>query len=226
MKNEAGNSYGRWTVISTEPYSEKPVSWLCRCTCGTKGVVRGDSLRSGNSKSCGCLRKEKLKEPRKKPNRITISRAGAHIHLPGGKTALIDTEDVDLIAQMRWRLSCGGRYVQSTGRDGKIFLHRILLATKNTHKVVDHINGDTLDNRKSNLQLCSQSSNIQKGRRKVGACGYIGVTQLPAGAFRAQISIHNKSVHLGVFQNAKEAAEAYNKAAFAQHGPHAKLNHI
>ena len=57
----AGNTYGRLTVIKdsgrrTKPYGE--VLWLCQCVCKNFIVVRGNSLRSGNTKSCGCLSSE------------------------------------------------------------------------------------------------------------------------------------------------------------------------
>jgi len=52
--NEAGNTYGRWSVISYVGNSK----WLCKCTCGTIKEVLVESLRSGKSKSCGCLAQE------------------------------------------------------------------------------------------------------------------------------------------------------------------------
>ena len=57
--NLAGNKYGRWEVISRQGADHRNESlWLCRCGCGQTGVITSSSLRSGNSQSCGCLRKE------------------------------------------------------------------------------------------------------------------------------------------------------------------------
>ena len=59
--NELGNKYGRLTVIErAENDSKKDAKWICQCECGKKTIVAGYSLRSGNTKSCGCLQKEDL----------------------------------------------------------------------------------------------------------------------------------------------------------------------
>ena len=54
-----GNTYGRLTVVKRAGVdSGKNVTWICRCSCGNSVVVAGDKLKSGNTKSCGCLSKE------------------------------------------------------------------------------------------------------------------------------------------------------------------------
>ena len=60
LKNEIGNVYGYLTVISrAENDKDGRAQWLCRCKCGNEVIVRGKSLRSGNTKSCGCYQKER-----------------------------------------------------------------------------------------------------------------------------------------------------------------------
>ena len=61
-----GKKFGRWTVIkrSFPNKGEQPV-WLCKCDCGKEKIVMGNSLRKGDSKSCGCLSNE-LKSARRK----------------------------------------------------------------------------------------------------------------------------------------------------------------
>lgn len=54
-----GDKFNRWTVISAEPIMKGGGRyWLCRCDCGKEKMVRGSVLRSGASKSCGCLTRE------------------------------------------------------------------------------------------------------------------------------------------------------------------------
>jgi len=54
-----GRQFGRWLVLKMMPHEKyKKVRWLCVCDCGTEQVVRGDQLKSGISRSCGCLAKE------------------------------------------------------------------------------------------------------------------------------------------------------------------------
>jgi len=56
----AGKRFGRWTALTIDPERKHGhVRWFCRCDCGTERVVTGVTLRSGHSKSCGCIGKEK-----------------------------------------------------------------------------------------------------------------------------------------------------------------------
>lgn len=70
--NELGNTYGNLTVIAESPIrsKDKKVQWECQCKCGNIITVPGKSLRSGNTKSCGCL--AKYKEIGKKYNQLTV----------------------------------------------------------------------------------------------------------------------------------------------------------
>lgn len=59
LKNEIGNTYGYLTVIArAENSKDGRARWLCKCKCGNEVVVSGKSLRSGNTKSCGCYKKD------------------------------------------------------------------------------------------------------------------------------------------------------------------------
>lgn len=57
FKNETGNRYGLLTVIGPYPGADgRGKVWLCKCDCGNEVAVRGIMLRSGNNRSCGCLK--------------------------------------------------------------------------------------------------------------------------------------------------------------------------
>ena len=60
--NEVGNKYGKLTVLERAQTKKKGVHWHCRCECGNEVDVLGTSLRNGNTKSCGCLQKEKASQ--------------------------------------------------------------------------------------------------------------------------------------------------------------------
>ena len=63
VKNEAGNRYERVLVIKrVENNHRGDAQWLCLCDCGKEFVTKGVSLRSGHTKSCGCLQKEKAQQ--------------------------------------------------------------------------------------------------------------------------------------------------------------------
>jgi hypothetical protein len=60
-----GQRFGRWTVLALHPqraHSGRQAMWLCRCRCGAERILLGQSLRRGDSTSCGCFRQEVLKK--------------------------------------------------------------------------------------------------------------------------------------------------------------------
>lgn len=63
-KDMTGLRFGRLVAIKVVERRKNGVKWLCKCDCGNEAIVRGNYLRSGHTKSCGCLAKENLKLPR------------------------------------------------------------------------------------------------------------------------------------------------------------------
>ena len=62
--NLAGQAYGRWTVLGPSSHRGRNRNqyWECRCSCGTEQVAGSSALRSGHSKSCGCLNLDAIRE--------------------------------------------------------------------------------------------------------------------------------------------------------------------
>jgi hypothetical protein len=58
--NLAGQTFGRWTVVSHVGVIGTNATWLCRCECGTERVLRSNNLRTGNTESCGCASRERM----------------------------------------------------------------------------------------------------------------------------------------------------------------------
>jgi hypothetical protein len=85
---------------------------------------------------------------------------------------------------------------------------------------IDHINGDGLDNRWSNLRLATKSQNKANNRRyKNNKSGFKGVSwSVEAQKWHATIQVKGKQIYLGRFTDIREAAEAYRKAAAEHHG--------
>lgn len=100
--------------------------------------------------------------------------------------------------------------------------------------LIDHINHNTLDNRKENLRLCSvNENNYNRKINKNNNSGYKGVHLARYNRknkiyiyYRAKIQTDNIEVSLGLFKTAKDAAIAYNEAAKKYHGEFAYLNPI
>lgn len=162
-----------------------------------------------------------------------------YIELTKGKKTLVDDEDYEFINQHKWHLSSHGYAVRTTKtpsvagkRHGKMIgMHRVILNTP-SDMVVDHINGNKLDNRKSNLRNCTQAQNCQnQGLRRNNTSGYKGVHFHKQRINKWQARLHftdengkRKVKHLGFFDDPKEAGTAYNQAAQEQFGEFAKVN--
>jgi hypothetical protein len=105
-------------------------------------------------------------------------------------------------------------------------LHRAIInAPKGLY--VDHINGDTLDNRRANLRIATNSQNqANRIRLKSGTSSrYRGVTWNKASQkWQAGIKCNLKSTHLGLFESEEEAARAYDRAAREMFGSFARPN--
>lgn len=149
------------------------------------------------------------------------------------KVALVDDEDYDRIRVYQWRYITStpkhGGCVQSGYREkGKVVtlkLHRLILNPPK-NMVIDHINGDVLDNQKSNLRICTSGDNTKNQKLSiVNNTGYKGVSfNHKYQKYYACISINSKNKSLGYYGTAKEAADAYDKAAKENYKTFAKLN--
>lgn len=109
----------------------------------------------------------------------------------------------------------------------KVLLHRYLLNVKDG-QFVDHINGNGLDNRISNLRICSLSENqMNRKKQSNNTSGYKGVTwNKGKSKWAVRIQFNKKSKHIGYFDCVKEAAKAYNSAAIKYHKDFAILNKL
>lgn len=127
---------------------------------------------------------------------------------------LVDGEDFEEVKRFNWCISTYG-YIVRRGEGGIVWLHRSLLGLeKGDKRRVDHINGDRLDNRRSNLRICTQRENSQNlhGRRSNNTSGFRGVTwSKSARSWVAQATLDYQRFYLGCFRTAEEAAEAVVK---------------
>lgn len=154
----------------------------------------------------------------------------AILTLTKGHEAIIDIEDVALVGQYAWcaGVKPHGVYAvrQARDSDGKkrtVRLHRAIMnAPENLY--VDHINGNPLDNRRSNLRLATHAENTRNQRRsRANTSGFKGVHwHKGAAKWQAYISLDGKRRSLGYFQSPESAHEAYLRAAEELHGEFAR----
>lgn len=124
----------------------------------------------------------------------------------GKQVVLIDNEDGHLVKGKGLYVHHAGQFLYVRVNPGKVSLHRLITkAPKNL--VVDHINRNTLDNRRKNLRVVTIQENLRNQKRPNNKTGYTGVAVLK-DRFTAQIKVNYKKIHLGVFKTVEEAYKA------------------
>jgi hypothetical protein len=156
------------------------------------------------------------------------------ILLNHGKIAIVDDEDYDrLMAMGKWHYNNGyairsAPYKTSLGKwsSKTVFMHRIIMDAPKEMEV-DHRWGDTLDNRKENLRLCTHQQNVCNRIHSNNTSGFKGVSWHKRDRkWQAKIKFNGIRLHLGYFNDKIEAARVYNAAALQYQGEFAKLNQI
>lgn len=153
------------------------------------------------------------------------------IPLTQGKVALVDDGDYDLLNQWKWLAwrSNRGRGVfyalraaRLKGKD--IRMHNLILPPP-PGMLVDHRDGDGLNNQRHNLRLATMSQNIAAAQFRPPASGFRGVyLHRISGRYNARIKVNQREKSLGYFETAIDAARAYDKAATMAWGEFARLN--
>lgn len=144
------------------------------------------------------------------------------ISLTKGKIALVDDGDFEELNKHKWCFD--GQYAQRRENTKAIRMHRVIIEIP-AGMVIDHIDGNKLNNQRSNLRICTNAENTMNRQSGFGASQYKGVAlHKPTGKFRAYIRGHGRQIHLGLFEREEDAARAYDEAAKKHFGEFAKVN--
>lgn len=152
------------------------------------------------------------------------------IPLTKGHVALVDDRDFELVSRYKWyAFEAYKGKVYASSREGwaALLMHRVILnAPKGVP--VDHKDGNGLNNQRSNIRLVTWSENqFNRGRPrwKEGSSEFKGVHWYElTKQWEAKICANGRRVHIGYFDNARDAAIAYNAAAKCLHGRFAFQN--
>lgn len=155
------------------------------------------------------------------------------VPLSQGKFALVDDEDFDRVSRLKWHISNSGTRIYAknvqwvNGKSVGMYMHRFILGLKSPKIPVDHRNGDTLDNQKTNLRAATTSQNVANSSlRSVNRSGYKGVSfdKAHRRKWYASICVNGKTLCLGFYNTPVAAALAYDRAAIEHFGEFAKTN--
>ena len=153
------------------------------------------------------------------------------IKLTRGKVALVDDADFEWLSKFRWRYSSAGYAVHTTlakdspDRKRKVYYMHKLILKPAEGLLTDHIDGNKLNNQRSNLRECTPSQNrMNQGKNRNNKIGFKGVRiHKRTGRFMAGIGFQNKYIYLGMRATAEEAHQLYVEACKRLHGEFGKV---
>jgi hypothetical protein len=153
-----------------------------------------------------------------------------YIPLTRHKRAIVDDDDYLELSKHKWSfVNAQTGYAMRMPHKECIYMHRVIMNCP-PNKIVDHINHNTLDNRKKNMRICTRKNNQQHMKLRVdNTSGYIGVWHIPnnkSHPWRAGTFSHGKCIPIGNFATKIEAARARDIAAKQKYGAYATLNNI
>jgi hypothetical protein len=147
--------------------------------------------------------------------------------------AIVEDIDFNFLNKFKWHVrvsKSGNMYAYTKWNTNPVKhmdMHRLIMKPKDGF-IIDHIDNNGLNNRRSNIRICTRSQNNFNRRISTNTItGFKGVHyRKDSNKFRAKIEIDKKVMYLGYFDNAKLAAKAYNDAAIKYYGEFARLNNL
>lgn len=224
-----GIRYGRLVQIERAENKGKRTAWKCKCDCGNIVEVLSINLKRKYTQSCGCLHRETTIRNSRKPLEYRIEGDVAICLATNGVEFYVDVEDIFKIESHAWYQNDMG-YILGDIPNGEkgVRLHRFLLGVDGKECVIDHIDRNPLNNRKSNLRICTQQQNVwNSGMRKNNTSGVTGVSyEKRRGRWLAKIKVSGKSIHIGYYKNFDDAVSARYKAEEKYFGDYCSHNNI
>ncbi|MBQ8765415.1 MAG: AP2 domain-containing protein [Clostridia bacterium] len=201
-----GKNFGRLTVLGPAPrpknIKDTHKYWECECTCGNQTVVNGRSLRQGQTRSCGCLQKEKIKKH-------TMSYTKLYKKYDSMKQRCTNPNNVAF-------QHYGGRGIKICsewlGESGfQNFAEWSLANGYSDDLSIDRIDVDG-NYEPSNCRFADDSIQSFNRRPQKNSTGHTGVCKRKNRKYEAYIAKNGKMHHLGYFDTLEEAIEAREKA--------------
>ena len=206
-----GAKFNKLEVIDMPPIKKGLVIyWKCKCNCENNEIVevRASHLKSGDTKSCGCLVSSKIGNKYEFFDNYIVGYTSNNTQFH------IDKEDYQLIKEYTWYIAKTG-YVSSTACKD-VLLHRVIM--KNYSNIdnikIDHDNRNKLNNRKYNLRTCTSSQNsMNREIQKNNTSGFTGVCwSKKMNKWSSCIEAERKRYRLGFYENKEDAIIARLKA--------------
>ena len=203
--NLTGEVYGRWTVESYAVKRGEKHCWNCLCECGARKVVRGNNLRNGNSKSCGCLQKAYVTEHRTIHGKSGKPEYNSYTHM---KSRCYNKKDKNYA-------DYGGRGITvcSRWRNSAEYFFEDMGDKPSAQHSLDRIDNDGNYEPDNCRWATSLEQSLNQRMRRDNSSGVPGVHWSRAsGKWLARARVNGKRAYLGVFADKKEAIAACKQA--------------
>ena len=234
-ENVFGQKFGKLTIIGDVETDTKTRMVKCKCDCGNEYVGSLKNIKTGATTQCKECRKNKYKN-----NRTTKYEVSNDITTGITKTGIkfiFNTKHLNKVIDYSWCVDKDNhvvtKYTSDDGQVSNVSLSRIIMGVQGISfklLVVDHIDGNALNNLDSNMRVCTQqqnSLNRNKPNSKDSGSSYKGVIYLKnKKVYTARINFKGKCTFIGNYKTEIEAAEAYNEKAIEIHGEFARINDI
>jgi hypothetical protein len=221
-KDLTGQMFGKWKVLyqvedHVTPKGAHQPMWMCECQCEKhiRRAVNGYVLTRGESNSCGCLSIEITKIVNSRQNTYELINNEYYIgYTQSGKEFYFDKEDYDLVSQYCWDIDNSNGYAKTIDKinhTGKLYLHRLVMGCKKGDGIIiDHIDRNRTDCRKSNMRVVNSSQNTMNSCiRSDNISGVKGVYwNSRKNKWTARITANKLDIFLGNYDRFEDAETA------------------
>lgn len=206
-----GKIFGNLKVLYLD--KEKTINtgktyWICECQCRYRTLIskRQDTFKRNKDNKC----------PKCESCYCDLSGEYGIGYTYDGSIFYFDLEDYDVVSDYKWKASPDGKYIFRYINNSQIeYLHRKIMSKYENikDKTIDHIDHITIDNRKINLRVCENYENLRNNKVNRASSGYKGVYYNKRdGNWRVRISLRDKKINIGTFDNLQDAVIARIKA--------------
>lgn len=232
IKDLTGMEFGNLLVLNITDKRTKngKIIWNCLCrACNREVEINGDKLKYRNKTHCGCLgvKNKGLGKPNKLNKYVLCDDYAIGRATNTYNEFYIDIDDYNKIKKYSWYENEDG-YLMSRINNKLIRLHRFIMSVEDSKVLIDHINHNTLDNRKNNLRVVTRSqNNMNKELSDNNNSGVTGVIwDKSRMKWMAYITINYNRKHLGYFDEFEDAVKSRKEAEEEYFGEYSYDNSI